>query len=260
MNEIGPVLGILVIGAFIALIIIAAQRAAKRHQEQLALFISHYGFVMVPKSEPAGCATFGTATGAAYGPQLIDVFEHLGFSPFGTGDSRRVNDVLIRRAGDRVEYLFQYQYTTGSGDDKTTHNYDIVAFQLPLAMPRFNIRPQHFLDNFVGFFGARDIQFESEEFNARLHVTATDARYAFDLMHPKAMEFAMANVTQHWQLCGDLLVFELPSGQMFDEYPRLVWLVDQFLDLMPGYVQEQYAKPGVTAYAGLDFFLPMGAK
>ena len=64
---------------------------------------------------------------------------------------------------------------------------------LPFGMtPDLLIRPEGLFDKIKGAFGFDDIDFESEEFSRRFHVKSSDRRFAYDVLHPRMMEFLLA--------------------------------------------------------------------
>ena len=54
------------------------------------------------------------------------------------------------------------------------------------------IRPEGMFDRLAGVFGFDDIDFESAEFSRGFHVKSPDKRFAYDVVHPRMMEFLMA--------------------------------------------------------------------
>jgi hypothetical protein len=82
------------------------------------------------------------------------------FTLMQRGRSRKLMN-LIRGETQNVDLaLFDYQYTTGSGKQKTTHNLSIAAFASPLLdLPSFELGPENFLHRIAGAFGYQDIDF-----------------------------------------------------------------------------------------------------
>lgn len=108
------------------------------------------------------------------------------------------------RCGD-----FTYQVTSGSGKDRrtTTHNFSYLIAHLPHPdTPNLLIRPENILDKIGGVFSDRDIDFESEEFSRRFFVASPDRRFAYDICHPRMMEYLLATRPpmidlEHGRLC-----------------------------------------------------------
>jgi hypothetical protein len=76
------------------------------------------------------------------------------------GRSRKLTN-LIRGETQNVDLaLFDYQYTTGSGKNKSTRRMSVAAFASPLLdLPSFELGPENFLHRIGGIFGYQDIDF-----------------------------------------------------------------------------------------------------
>ena len=65
--------------------------------------------------------------------------------------------------------LTDYQYTTGSGKNSTTHNLTVAAYCIPgLDLPDFALESENFLTRFAEKFGMQDIDFESHQTHMEL--------------------------------------------------------------------------------------------
>lgn len=118
-------------------------------------------------------------------PEMVREFSG---GPFDVGSGRRAYYGFegifdgLRASG------FQYQYTTGSGDDRTTHYYQVLRVRIPGArFPMLMLGRENFLTRAFG----RDTQFENAEFNRRWRVTGSNARFVHDVVHPRMMEFLL---------------------------------------------------------------------
>jgi len=63
------------------------------------------------------------------------------------------------------------------------HQETLAAVTLPFALPLLTLD---------GGWGGERVRFESEEFNDRFTIRAANARFAYDVIHPRTMEFLMA--------------------------------------------------------------------
>ena len=123
------------------------------------------------------------------------------FSLFQRGSSRYAYNTLSgsleTSLGKHPAQMGDYHYTTRSTDSKgksktTHHRHSYLLVEIPLAgVPSLTIRPEHFFDRVGSFFGFDDIDFESAEFSDKFHVKSQDKRFAYDLIHPRMMEFLM---------------------------------------------------------------------
>ncbi len=93
------------------------------------------------------------------------------------------------RCGD-----FRYRVTTSSGKSTrtTTHRFSYLIVHPPWQTPPLLVRPEGVFDKLKGAFGFDDIDFESDEFSRQFFVKSTDKRFAYDVLHPRMMEFLLA--------------------------------------------------------------------
>ncbi|MEN1678719.1 MAG: hypothetical protein AAGJ46_03950 [Planctomycetota bacterium] len=143
--------------------------------------------------------------------------------------------------GDRLELPIEmgdYKYTTGSGKNKRTHNLSYLLIQAPPGTRNsLAIRTENFADKMAAAMGFDDIDFESVEFSDRFHVKSDDKRFAYDVLHPRMMEFLMNSMAPDIELQTGALCLH-SSGTRWDppEFKlRLRW-VQQFFALWPRHV------------------------
>lgn len=95
----------------------------------------------------------------------------------GPEKSRSIEHLLSERNTDRPARLFDYRYTTGSGDDKHRWIQTIAAFDLGdgASLPAFTMAPESFWHRIGERFGYPDIDFEPyPEFSARYRLKGAD--------------------------------------------------------------------------------------
>lgn len=132
--------------------------------------------------------TWAAQTGWTYvgtDPSLVDRWRGV---PFGVGTSRRVSELVVGRFGPYPAMSFAYRYTTGSGKDRHTYVFHVVALTMPAWLPGLQLTPQGLGARLVTAFGGQDLEFESADFNQRWRVEARDARFAHDVLHPRILE------------------------------------------------------------------------
>ena len=107
------------------------------------------------------------------------------------------------RAGD-----FTYKETSGTGKSRSTRTYrfSYLIVHPPWATPGLLVRPEGIFDRIKGAFGFDDIDFESEEFSRRFWVQSPDKRFAYDVLHPRMIEFLLESEpplleVEHGALC-----------------------------------------------------------
>ena len=89
---------------------------------------------------------------------------------------------------------FCYRVTRGSGKSRSTSTYEFsyLIVHLPyMSLPDLLIRLEGMFDKLAGAFGFDDIDFESAEFSRRFYVRSPDKRFAYDVVHPRMMEFLL---------------------------------------------------------------------
>jgi len=110
---------------------------------------------------------------------------------FQRGHSRLAPNLMTGQYADHALTCFDYQYTVGGGKNSHTYYFLCVVMSSRVPFRRLCVRPESAGDKVLGFLGAGDIQFESDEFNRRFHVECEQPRFAFDVLHPRAMELLL---------------------------------------------------------------------
>ena len=116
-----------------------------------------------------------------------------------------------------------------SGTRRVTQDHDetVTAVQLPFPLPQLSVN--------AGWGGER-VRFELEEFNDRFAVRTSSPKFAFDVIHPRMMEFLMGThvpdleIDGHWirflesrhdlRLIGACADF---SHEFLSRVPQFVW-------------------------------------
>jgi hypothetical protein len=220
-----------IFGIFIAIVIvgiIVAYYAAERRRKELADLAQRIGFDFDPNSDEAEGAY------ASYG----------GFAPFGRGGSRKSYNLLRGTRGQIAFELFDYRFTTGSGKNKQTHRYGIVAARAPMHFHELQIRPEGFFDKLASFAGFDDINFESNEFSARYHVSCADRQFAYAIIHPQMIEFLLACPPHHWQLNGGVILIHRRGRFSPSELRHIISVIEKFVALIPPFVREDIGHAG----------------
>jgi hypothetical protein len=208
----------------VVLFIVSAYQAKKR-REALAAVAAQLGFNFSPHASP----------------DVFGQYEGMGLVPFGQGRSQRASNLLFGQRSGLFWEFFDYQYTTGSGKNRHTHHYGIAAAKVPMAFPPTRIRPEGMFDKLKGLFGFEDINFESEEFSRRYHVSCAERQRAFDLIHPRMIEFLLGIEARDWQLSGPVLMLVRGGTHRPPDILRSMQLIEQFLSLVPQYLRQDLA-------------------
>lgn len=117
------------------------------------------------------------------------------------GDDRCATVVLEGNYKQHQVEAFEYVYETYSRDSKgnrQTHyhwsNHYIITEthpQAPLPYPELRVYPETFLSKIGQALGYDDIDFESIEFSKEFTVRSKDKRFAYDILHPRMIEWLL---------------------------------------------------------------------
>lgn len=174
--------------------------------------------------------------GFGYEPRDDSVAGLSSESPFGIGRARQGIDVFRGKYKNLHIVFFQYDYTTGSGKNSTTHSNQVVAIGLPTARPLLDIG----LENAFSRRFQKDIDFENQRFNDTFRVKSPNRRFAFDVIHPRVMEWMLADqraLSYPWRFEGPWLMTFRPGKlnlqevffyadfliDVYAQVPRHVW-------------------------------------
>ncbi len=235
----GPVLVILIFIVLVGIAItgaIASQKAAQGRRDALAALANELGF----RFDPSKDADHDD--------------EYAQFEIFRRGHSRSAYNTLtggIDPAGPDAGVGpiavkmgdFTYQVTTSNGKTTSTHTYHFsyVILHLPYAnVPNLLIRPEHMFDKLAGALGFDDIDFESAEFSRKFHVKSGDKKFAYDVCHPRMIEFLMNGTPptidiEHGRCC----LFSGAKRWEPPEFKQALSWANAFFEQWPDYVVKE---------------------
>jgi hypothetical protein len=132
-----------------------------------------------------------------------------GFELFNLGHSRRMTNLLQGKTSDLELNLFDYQYTTGSGKNRTTRTYSIFVARRPgMKLPEFSLAPENFLHKIGSLFGFQDIDFDSHpRFSSRYLLRGSDEEAIRTLFKPKVLDWFEEHGGLTIEAKRDLVVF-----------------------------------------------------
>jgi len=205
-----PIILIVVAALAIAVVVYLSYRAAKRRREALAALAGELGWRFDPSRDRSH----------------DDEYAH--FEIFRRGHSRAAYNTLTgdleiyRRTCPAKMGDFTYKISTSSGKSRRTHTYrfSYLIVHLPFAgVPDLLIRREGMFDKLAGAFGFDDIDFESAEFSKRFYVKSPDKRFAYDVIHPRMMEFLLG---------GDPPTVDIEAGRCCLSDGRHRWSPEEF--------------------------------
>jgi hypothetical protein len=149
-----------------------------------------------------GLANLARANGWTYTARLDSLAAAWRQDPFGEGHSRQCRNVVQGVSDGWPFVAIDYQYTTRSGDDDTTHPYAVTAVQLAVPLPALSVT----LENVVSRLLGHDIELESEDFNRRFRVKADVPKFAYDVLTARTMQMLLSRPPLSWHFEGPWLV------------------------------------------------------
>lgn len=161
-----------------------------------------------------------------------------GGTPFGRGKRPKAKHVLSGRFRDRGVTCFDYEYITQSqgsnGQTQTqTHRYAIFTVALPAFVPTLEVSREGLLSSIGRKLGVHDIELESEDFNRRFKVISDDRKLAYDVLHPRMMEWLLHNDGPPWRFEGDALVAWVKGRLQLDQVDGTLHHLCTLLDAVP---------------------------
>ena len=152
------------------------------------------------------------------------------------GDSRYAYNIMTGTLTGREFLGCDYHYATGSGKSRTQHHFSLVIIKSPILLEPLFIRPENFFDKLTEFVGFNDIDFESAEFSKKFYVKSPDKKWAYDIIHPRMMEFLLASPMFSIQF--DLLSVIVYRDNTFSpaDFDAAADLVNGIFERIPDYV------------------------
>ena len=162
------------IAAAVVAIAIAIVHAVRRHQ----------------RAEVARARTVASRHGLHVDVSKQQPPAHFDFDLFDRGHSKQVRYQMWRDG--EPDSVFQYRYTTGSGDSSRTYRLTGAQVVVPFRGPHLSIANETWWTRVKRVVGMRDIEIESPAFNERYHVRSDDERFAVTLLDHEMIAFMLS--------------------------------------------------------------------
>lgn len=165
--------------------------------------------------------------------------KHPGLRFFDRGHSRRGRNVITGTfEGHRVT-LLDYRFVTGHGKNRQTHSLGVVLLHCEFPTIPLRIRREHVFDKVGEFLGHDDIDFESAEFSRRFHVSSSDRKWAYDVLHTRAMDYLLKAPPREIEFgFGEIAVVQKRYCDV-DAYEQSLRLAADLHRMIPAYVIQQ---------------------
>lgn len=218
-----PIVAILVFIALVGAGIFFSARAARKRREALAQLAARLGLSFSPDQDRDWARRFA----------FLD--------KLAQGSNRYAFNVLRGGLAGHEVVAFDYHYETHSTDSKghsQTHHHYVSFFMLflPRAFPELTIGREGFWSKLAQALGYDDIDFESAEFSRVFCVRSKDKRVAYDVCHPRFIEYLLANRDLTIEIEGDVLALAFGGRLAPDQIERNLGRLVTLRNLFPAYL------------------------
>jgi hypothetical protein len=163
------------------------------------------------------------------------------FDCLSRGGGRYAYNAMAGHWNGRATVAFDYHYSTGSGKDSHDYHFSAVILESRVPLKPLFIRPEGFLDKVGAFFGHEDINFESAEFSRKFYVQGPDRKWAYDVIHPRTIEFLLAAPVFTIRLSPTHVIAYRPSRFTPEEFGYAADVAGGILDRLPEYLVREQA-------------------
>jgi len=145
----------------------------------------------------------------------------------GYNDGLPIEAFIHRWKTEHTETSTDSQGRTQTRTVTDQHSEVVAAVSLPFAFPLLSVN---------GGWGGKRVKFEGEEFNDQFAVRTDDAKFAYDVIHPRTMEFLMARRPPGFRIEGNLMRYSVSehdtavisvcadfAHEFFGRVPSFVW-------------------------------------
>jgi hypothetical protein len=183
-------------------------------------------------------AAWAMSKGLNFTPERDSSFQdrYPSFDCLRKGDSRYAYNIMAGTFAGRELLGCDYHYATGSGKSRTQHHFSLVIIKSPILLEPLFIRPENFFDKLTELVGFNDIDFESAEFSKKFYVKSPNKKWAYDIIHPRMMEFLLAS--PEFPIQFDSLSVILYRGTTFSpqDFDDATNLINGIFERIPDYV------------------------
>jgi hypothetical protein len=191
-------------------------------------------------------AAWAAAKGLAFADQRVCGLDdrYPDFHALRRGSNRYAYNVLSGAWQGRAFLGFDYHYETQSTNSKgqrqtQDHYFSAAILASPVPLKPLLIRPEGLLDKVSEFFGMDDIDFESAEFSRKFFVKAPDRKWAYDVIHARAMEALLARPAFTIEFGPAAAIAARDRVFSTDDFDQAAQVLAGLLDGLPGYVVQQ---------------------
>ena len=214
----------IVIVLFVGVMIVVAVFSMlndKRRREEIAALAAKLGFGFDPHKSR----------------EMAGRFQFL--NRLNEGSDRYARNILSGRLRGHDVLAFDYHYKTSDGKNTHHYNFSFFVLMLPQYFPELIIGRESLLSKIAQGLGYDDIDFESHEFSRTFCVRSPNKKFAYDICHPKMMEYLLGNRDLAMEIEHRVLALAfdkcLSPSEIEHKFGRLL----EIRDLLPKYLFEQ---------------------
>ncbi|MBW7940651.1 MAG: hypothetical protein H3C63_18140 [Candidatus Omnitrophica bacterium] len=135
---------------------------------------------------------------------------------------------------------FDRRYKTGSGKNETTHNFSAVMLDTGMPLQPLLIRQESFFDKVGEFLGFDDIDFESQEFSSKFFVKSPNKKWAYDILHQKAMEYLLLAPAFTIEFQGSTIMAYRDKRFSIADFDAALTVIQDLVQLFPDYLLREW--------------------
>ena len=221
------ILAVILVAVFVAVL---DWQGRRRREKELSAWAAGRGLRFNPEREPQ----FGT--------------RYESFRALQRGSNRYAFNRITGSWGTHEFTGFDYHFETYSygKHGRTTHHhyFSAVILSSPVPLTPLVIRPEGMFDKVAEFFGLDDIDFESAEFSRCFHVSSPDRKWAYDVLHARAIQHMLEMPVFTIEFGPREIIASRSKRFTPADFDAASELVARLLDGLPDYVlRERNAPP-----------------
>lgn len=192
--------------------------------------------IFIERQRTERLQTFARSRGLAY-EKRNDSWARVDLGwPSGFGKSHRAKHVMTGEHNGRPLVVFEHIWVTGSGDNRQTHYAMVCALQLRRSFPKLTVGREGVFSSIARKIGVKDIELESDDFNREYKVKCDDRKFAYDVLHPRFMQWMLSTQADMFTISGQYLA-RASSMRLKEEYvDQQIAYLDAIVDRIPSFV------------------------
>jgi hypothetical protein len=159
--------------------------------------------------------------------RALQAFDYHSFAASEPDDDHDLRDQF-------VEFIIYALFSRGVG-----RGFSAIILESSVPLKPLSIRAESASGDLAEFLGFEEIKFESAEFNREFHVRSPDRKWAYDVLHPRAMEYLLSMPRFEIQFDEKAVLVHGASIFSARDFEAAAQVAQRLLDGLPEYVVEQ---------------------